>query len=71
MRAFKAPFSDAVRLRNDLFSSERELEEGERSNGVPGGGRGARRLTRPHREVRAGPVCMRAPGPSPFAAPAC
>ncbi|MFB1485319.1 hypothetical protein [Corallococcus sp. RDP092CA] len=34
MRAFKAPFSDAVRLRNDLFSSAREQEE--RSNGVPG-----------------------------------
>lgn len=35
MRVFKDTFSDAVHLRNDLFSYEREiLEEGELSNGV-------------------------------------
>ena len=35
MRVLKDTFSDAVHLRNDLFSYEREiLEEGELSNGV-------------------------------------
>ena len=34
MRVLKDTFADAVHLRNDLFSYERELEEGELANGI-------------------------------------